>query len=283
MPQSPSLVSLERARDYAPGLADVALAQLISAASRTVERYCRRTFALADYDELVTGTGHESIFVATPPILRVKAVRTSPLAACWVQNSDGDAQAATVDVQPDRLLLTKVKNGSTVETPLPWTSYPTFNVLVAAINLLGSGWSAELAERFAGWATADLRPEIGSVSARQLTTPLQVHWYYLSGFKVDEAAGEIVCPGGFPPGFQSVRVQYQGGYADTPDDLQQAVCELVQLAAAQQRLNPAMQSETLDRYSYSRAAESSLNLLSWSARQALNSYRVHRVARYSTE
>lgn len=274
------LVTIERARDYAPGATDTQLALLVSAASRAAERYCSRRFAAGVYDELVTGTGHPSVFVQNPPIRRVVAVRTSAMPACWVTNDDTTCQAATVDVRPDRLTLTKVANGTTQTVDLTWQQYPTFAALVPAVNAAGGGWRATLADRFAGWATADLRPELGSFSARQLQAALSVHWYYLPGFQVDELAGEIVGPGGFPDAYQGVRVQYEGGYPDAPDDLQLAVCELVQLAHAQTRLNPAVQSETLDRYSYTRATEQGFERLSSLARKTLNAYRMLPVARY---
>lgn len=276
----PDLVSLERVKQQVTGVSDAALAALVAAASGTVERYCRRVFWADTYDELIHGSGDESIFVDNPPIRTVKKVRTQPLAACFITNTDSLAQTATVDVTATGVTLTKTRGGVTVETDFPFETYPTFTDLVAGIDGLGSGWSAVLNPRFAEWACSDLRPELGSFSAKCLTCSLTVHWYDLSGFRVNPEAGEILTSGGFPPGFQSVRVQYEGGYTDIPDDLQHAVCELVQLIAATKGANPLMQSETLDRYSYTRAAESAMGQISWVSKQTLQSYRQHKVARH---
>ena len=279
MPQD--LTTIDRARPQCPGADDVTLATLVSAASRAVERYCRRQFWRAEYDELHHGGGLPYLFVDCPPVLEVKAVCTGVTAACYVTNANPNAQAATVDVQPDRLVLTLVSNAVTTATPITWASCPTVGQLATAVNAAGNGWSATLSPRFAGWATADLRPEQSGLNARQQTAALTVYFDYLGGFRVNEETGEVYHPAGFAPGYRNYRIQYTGGYADIPDDLQHAVCELVQLAYASRNANPLMQSETLDRYSYSRAAETGLNQLSWLSKQTLNAYKLPHVPRWS--
>ena len=275
------LTTIDRARSQCSGADDVTLATLVSAASLAVERYCRRSFWQAGYDELHHGGGLPYLFVDCPPVISVQAVRTGPMSACYLTNTTANAQAATVDVQPDRLVLTMVANAVTTATPFTWASYPTVGALAAAVNASGHGWQATLSDRFAGWATADLRPEQSGLSARQQTAPLSVYFDYLGGYRVNEETGELHHPGGFWPGYLNYRIQYTGGYPDIPDDLQHAVCELVQLAYASRNANPLMQSETLDRYSYSRAATNGLEQLSWLSKQTLNAYKLPHVPRWS--
>lgn len=275
-----NLVTPERAAVQVPAADPNTLSLLIAACSRTVERYCRRSFAQADYDELLTTNGgSEFLFVTNPPITSVAAVRSQRMPAVWITCTD-PCQAATVNIGADRLTLTKIKDGTTTPQDFLWTIYPTLGVLTAAVNTYGQGFSATCSPQFVGWQSADLRPEAGAQSARGIQATLNVYWWYHGDYAFTPATGEIRIPGGTPAGYQSVRVQYRGGYADIPDDLQQAVCELIQNTLASAGANPLMQSETLGAYSYTRAADNSLSTLSWASRQTINSYKRVSVPRW---
>lgn len=279
------LLSLDRALAQLPNVGESdypVVAALVSACSGVIETHCNRTFAQATYDELYHGTGTPYLFVDNPPIRQVVAVRTSPLPAIFIQYADpqNQTQVANVGVTSTAVVLTKLYNGTTTTNTFTFTAYPTFTALAAGINAV-SGWSATVPSQFALWATNDLAVQApGTFSARNMSVPLTVYWYGLSQFRYNAELGELYTPGGWVPGYQNYRVTYTGGYADIPEEVQQACAELVQLTYASRNANPLMQSETLDKYSYTRAATNSFDLLSATSKMALAQYKVHRVARY---
>jgi hypothetical protein len=281
-----NLITLDRALQQIPSAADCdkpVVSSLIGAASSVIEAYCRRTFAQATYDEFHTfSSPARYLFVNNPPVARVDWVRTTPLPAVQIQNIDGNnlTQQATVDVTTTGITLTRIYNNTTTTTTLSFASYPTFDVLGTAINAVGGNWSASVPAQFALWQTADLTSNTGSYSARNATVTLNVYWFYLSNFRVNESLGEIYNPGGFVPGYQLYRVKYTGGYATIPEDIQQACAELVQATFASIQANPLMSSQTIDKYSYTRAATTSFDNLSVASKLTLNNYRVLKVARY---
>lgn len=280
-----NLIDLDRALSQIPNAppADYGvIGEIVSACSAVVENYCRRTFAQATYDELLHGTGTTYLDVSNPPITKVISVRTGQLPAIQIQCNDptNQTQLATVDVTSSAVVLTRTYNAVTTTTTFSFASYPTFATLGTAVNALGSGWTATVNTQFALWMTSDMTESQGSFSARNMTVPLMVYWWSLPFFKVDQEQGEIYSGSGFVQGYQAYRVTYIGGYDPIPDDIQQAVAELTQLVYVARKQNPSMQSETLGAYSYTRAATTSLDLLSPAAKMALTARKLMRVARW---
>lgn len=277
------LITLERALlqlPNAPTSANTLIADCISACSDVINTYCFRNFAQATYDEIHSVTGPTtSIWVNNPPIIDVVGVRNSELPALYVQCADPltQTQLATVDVTSTAVVVKKIFNNVVVtNATFDFVTYPTFTELAAGINALGNNWSAVLPQQFAKWATSDLTTNQSGRSARNISLPLTVFWYGLVGFKVNKVTGEIILP--YPyPGYQNYRITYVGGFATVPDAIQQACAELVQLTYLTLFANPLMQSETIDRYSYTKAvSQQTFGQLSETSRRALNFYRVPR-------
>lgn len=283
---STNLTTLERVLDQIPSLADgdsdTLLNNLIKAASGVIETYCRRQFKGDTYDELLDGTGTPYLYVNNPPIRRVVSIRTGLIPAIFIQNNDPTnlTQFATVDVTSTAVVLSRTYNNATTTTTFTFASKPTIGALATAINAVGSGWQATVPSNFALWQTADLNVQAGSYSARNISTALPVYWFGLPYFKVNEQAGEIYNPGGFVQGYQAYRTIYDGGFLEIPEDLQAVTAEMVQLMYSTRTSNPLMQSETIDRYTYTRAAQAVLDNLGLAAKLVLNSYKLLRVARY---
>lgn len=292
------LISLEQAKAQipsAPSTDDNVLAALITACSGVVENYCRRRFGKQTFTELLHGTGTPYLFVSNPPITTVTAVRGGMLPACFVQFNDptNQYQAATVSVTASAVVLVTLINGTTSTHSFSFASYPTFGDLAPAINGVGGGWVCTLSNQFAQWLVSDLvvtnpggleAPGIvntpGTWSTRNASVPLSVYWASLPFYRVNNSEGEIFAPGGFVPGYQNYRVDYVGGFDPIPAEIQYATAQLVALAYATRNSNPLMQSETLDRYTYTKAAEVTLDNLGAAAKLALNQYKLYRIARY---
>ena len=279
------LITLDRARAQIPAASscdDTVLAAMIDACSTMVENYCGRSFEQATYDELYTVAGVTSYLeVRNPPIIKVNGVRYGQLPALYVQFNDpaNVYQFANIEVSTTGVTLSSMLNAVPTTNTFLYSAYSTFSNLCTAINALGTPWQATLTGQFQGWQTSDM-VRMGTFGARNQSVPLTVYWQWLSFFETNYEMGEIYLPGGAIPGYQDYRVQYLGGFADIPEDLQQAVAELVQLTFASRTANPLMSSETLDKYSYTRAATTSFGQLSITSKKAIDSYRLIRVARY---
>ncbi len=236
---------------------------------------------MSSFDELLNGSGGPYIYLTNPPVVRIDSVRTGQLPALYVQYPDptNQTERATIDVTPTAVVLTKIYNNVTTTNTLLFATYPTFTTMAAAINAV-SGWQATLPTQFALWRTSDMVDLLGSYNARNVSVPLLVYWQGLSMFRVNPISGELYTPGGFNRGYENYRVQYQGGYETIPEEIQQACAELVQLTYAALQANPLMNSETLDKYSYTRTVENSYSQLSLTGKKAIEQHKLYRVAFY---
>lgn len=278
------LITVERAKAQVQGFKNcdtATVAAIVSACSGVIENYCNRTFAKATYDELYHGTGTQYLFVNNPPITTVNAVRTGLQPGIYIQYTDSanTTQAATIEVTSIGVVLKSLYNNSTTTNTFTYASYPTFGALATAVNLL-SNWKATVSSQFQYWQTSELAITPATFSARNISVPLLVYWWSLGSYRVNYDLGEIQTFEGFTPGYHNYRINYVGGYDDIPEPIQQACAELVQLTFGTIGANPIMQSETLDKYSYTKNAQLGFKQLSATSMAALNQYIIHRVARY---
>ncbi|AWM39786.1 hypothetical protein GobsT_18520 [Gemmata obscuriglobus] len=276
------LISIDRALAQIPTATDddtTVIAALITAASQVVETKLNRTFAQASYDELHSVVGPTaSIWANNPPISDLTGVRNNELPAFYVQLNDPAnlVQRATVDITPTAVVLKKTLNNVSTTSTFTFAAYPTFEMLYAAVNALGSGWTATgMNSQFLQWQTAEMCTNHGTRSARNVSCPLLVFWWDEVYYQVNKTTGEIILPA--VRGVQNYRIQYTGGFSTVPEAVQQAVAELVQLTFASRLQNPLMQSETLDKYSYTKAAQNNWDLLSLTSKSALSMYKIPRL------
>jgi hypothetical protein len=157
---------------------------LVGTASGVVRRHCRRYFSrrpsadgtLGWYDGLYAPPWPGRDFLLREyPVNAIKRVRSDPQSAIYLKNTSTQVQAATavlatvgVAATPDvpagvtGLALWSVSAGVEARVALPFGSGPgqylTVGALAAAVNALGSGWSATVPDGFADWATADFYP-----------------------------------------------------------------------------------------------------------------------------
>jgi hypothetical protein len=213
------LISLDRAILQIPNAPETdqqLIAALVEGASEVIQNYCNRTFAEDQYDELHTVIGPtSSIWVNNPPISSIDAVRSSELPAFFIQFNDvaNIYQRATVTISPTAVTLKTTINNTTATTSFLMASYPTMTSLYNAVNVLGGGWVATgMNSQLAAWQTSDLTTNYGTRSARNLSCPMTVFWYYLGNYKANFGLGEVYVPGVYPgvsgiPGDVHGRVQ----------------------------------------------------------------------------
>ncbi len=196
------------------------------------------------------------------------------------------------------LSLATVTAGVTTTLTANFTS--TILALQTAVNALGSGWLAQ-SMGYDQWPAADLycpngiAGSIGPLPAGQgyLTAAgqfaeLKLHTYELAGYQLDAPRGwllraipytdpELLHPEDliWPVGINNFRVQYTAGYANIPDDVQEACAELVATYFQQRGRDLSLASEDIAnayRYTALNADKLPPRVVS-----LLRPYRAHRV------
>jgi hypothetical protein len=225
---------------------DLAINALITACSKQIETYCRRTFASTSYDELYSGTGNRMLILRNFPIVSVQSVRFRPASVLQLRNFDlANNQKARVWIDSATVNLQRTSSGSVSLYTLAFASYPTLGQLAAQINAdavsSGSGWQALVAAGYEKWPTADLYPPIqGAHNAAGVFCDLRMHAEELTGFQIDPARGylmrslvatdpDFVMPYDpiWPRGLLNFRIQYTAGWATIPEDVQEACAQMV--------------------------------------------------------
>jgi hypothetical protein len=231
---------------------DTAINTLITACSRAIMRHCKRAFVSDTYDELYSGRAQRELFLRNFPIQSVKSVRYRPVTVLKVTNTLANTPQARVEVAATSVNLIRVTSGVTTTVGVTFAGNATLTLLQAAINAVGSGWSAA-SQGYDTWPSADLYCPNGSTTdpgnlagqgALQCVSgsfaELKMHTFELSGYQIEGRKGgllraipyidpELLHPEDliFPVGVNNFRVQYTAGYATIPEDVQEACAQLV--------------------------------------------------------
>jgi hypothetical protein len=268
---------------------DATINTLISAASRAVQRWCRRDFISTSFDELYNGSGESRLILRQYPIISVQSVRYRPATLLKVINTNTTLnQQARVSVTSTGLTLVRVASGVSYTSTVAFAGNPTLSALAAAINALGNGWSAQVVGDYGSWPSADIRGPQGALTAWGRFAELKLHTAELAGYQIDERRGwllraipysdpELLHPEDliWPVGVGNFRVQYTAGYATIPEDVQEATAELVASWFAQRGRDLSLHAEdTAGTYRYE--VESN-DQLPKRIRALLKPYRNHRV------
>lgn len=227
----------------ASGADNTAINSLITACSKAITQFCRRGFASTAYDEVYNGTGRRQLILRNYPIVSVQSVRYRQTTVFKVQNTNtATNQQARASVTSTGITLVRVASGVSSSSSLAFGSYATLTALGQAVNALGNGWSATVTPGYELWPSADLYPPIqGGLNAAGTYAELRLHTSELAGFHVDERRGWLVraIPYSDPElplqsddliwsvGVNNFRVQYTAGYAEIPEDVQEACALLV--------------------------------------------------------
>jgi hypothetical protein len=299
----PDLITNARARFNLPSAVssdDATINTLISAASRAVQRYCRRDFTSTTYDELYNGTGDRRLILRQYPLLSVQSVRYRPVTVLKVINNLANTPQARVTVTSSGLTLTSVTSGLVTTVTLTFAANLTVLALQNAINALGNGWSAQ-GVGYDQWPSADIYcpngisgstgPQAntqGALTAAGQNAELKMHTYELAGFQIDVRRGwllraipytdpELLHPEDliWPVGISNFRIQYTAGYATVPEDVQEACAELVATWFQQRGRDLTLEREdTAGTYRYQ---VQNNDQLPKRIRAILQPYRYHRV------
>jgi hypothetical protein len=275
-PDGPDLITLDRAL-LDPTLSALntsnssAVPPLITAASRAIERACKRIFAAQDYTLFLSAGPRPCDWIALPnfPVLSITRLATKPQPAIAIVNTDTtDNQRATVATTATGLQLTLVSSGTSSTVNVAYASYPTLAALAAAVSAIGSGWSATATAAYANFPSADLRPLQGALPALTAPASLEIFteelrawagiqdvWDWAAGsslgcgWQLDADAGLLVGRFADPiAGAVSLRCDYRAGFETIPEDIQQATTRLAALIQEDQQRDSTVMMQTVGPY-----------------------------------
>jgi hypothetical protein len=266
-----NLITRERAarnlNGYTPTATDnLVLDTLIAAVSSAICKFCQRSFAAQNYDELYNGNGQRRLFLRRFPILAVTAVRYRPVTVLKIINNDQVTnQMARVQVTATGLFLTRTASGVMSTSTLTYAGNVTLQALATAITALGNGWSAQVVGSSTGdyglWPSQDLYvpptfgdglTSQGALTARGQFAELKMHTVELAGYQFDPRGWllraipysdpELVHPEDliWPTGIGNFRVQYTAGFVNVPEDVQEACAQWTVALFWQSKRDPGL-------------------------------------------
>lgn len=253
----------------------------------------RPSGSLTAFDGLYTlDWPSQSIVLRQFPVNGVLRARTNPTQVFNITNTSSANQQAYVslsstlvqdisDVPPPTtgVILNRLTSGSLVQTSIPFTANMTFQDLANAINATGNGWNAYLENStYALWPVSDLRQGVGPSCAIGSYSQ-QGFWVHVDDvpIQVDQEAGIVILDAGSNDpwnsprygiyldtgfgnldvggGFNGVRISYDAGWDTIPEDVQQSCVETIQYMLSSIKTDPLLQSESIDKYSYTIASD----------------------------
>ena len=184
---------------------------------------CRRAFESTAYSrERYDGRGDRYLNLLNYPVIALDRLSIGTLNAVKIGNS-ATVGSASVSVLSTGLRL--VLNG-VADVTVTWVAYPTIATVVAAVNALGSGWTAAVAQSgYGALASSGLLETYGRGVLGNAWVYLEIPEEPEEDIVIYPERGQVFRSGGFPAGSQNVIVDYTAGYSasDIPTDIQLAV------------------------------------------------------------
>ena len=214
-------------------------------------------FGLTAFDEYpaFSDAGRGFLVLSRFPVQSVESVRHSPTPVLNVNQTDtATNQQARVTVTSTGLDLVRIASGTRIASTLTYAANPTLAAMASAVAALGVGWAATAVGTYGLWPSADLwvsprsgdaTRSAGALSCCGTYAPLYLHVGEASDYDWD-SRGSIALRtlGGSIPAFwfqggawrdpcspypiNAYRVQYTAGFAEMPEDVQEACALWVQ-------------------------------------------------------
>ncbi len=240
---------------------DTLIADLINRATKLIQNWTKRTLISTAFRERYNGGGSNIINLREYPVTDIDFFSVGLDDAISVINVNSDAYRAAVRVEDSTLAtptMTLEVYGGTNDgsSSITLTDHATLTLLVAAINALGTGWTAATqSSAFDVYDPIELLP-IGRRNAFNMFAFLQVPAEPKESYETDLDAGLIVIGHNTPRGQNNITVRYTAGYVTTPADLEQACIDVVKLMYDSRKQTSGLDKEKLGDYSYQKSPSS---------------------------
>jgi hypothetical protein len=222
------------------------LARLIEAASGEIEHFCQRNFVSRDYLAWLDGIGarnedmapylgyvqwpdsghHRAMWLPNYPITALRRCCVDRRDCLTIVNTSPDAAYAVISASATALTLIVAGGASAGNSSLLFAAYTTIATLAAAINALGSNWSATIPAGASPWPSREIRP-VMSAGCLNAAYTLDCAGSPVQDLEVDETSGRIWRQAGWPQGKRNIFVDYTGGFTTVPAEIEQICIEMV--------------------------------------------------------
>ena len=180
------------------------------------------TYSLKRYD----GNGRRTIWLDDYPVTAFIKLAIGTRTAIRIKNT---SESSTASVSVTSTGLSLEKDGS-VDSTVLFATYTTMAAVVAAVNALGSGWSAETISSFSAFKSTELLEAWGQGVIDSMTVDLDMTEEAENEFELEPTTGRLTARRRFNRGVRNVIATYTAGYSSStmPDDIRYAVLTLIQ-------------------------------------------------------
>jgi len=179
-------------------------------------------YSLKRYD----GTGRKVIWLDDYPVTVFTKLAIGTRTAIRIKNTTANS-TASVSVTSSGLAL---ELDGTVDSDLVFATYTTITTLVAAVNALGSGWTAEVVGSYGSFKSTELLEAWGQNCIDSATVDIDMADEAENEFQLDPTTGKLTSYRLFNCGIRNIICSYTAGYSSStmPDDIRFAVMALIQ-------------------------------------------------------
>jgi hypothetical protein len=229
---------------------DTLIGNLVTRISRAIEKYCERTFNSTAYImERYDPTQTKLIYVKNYPIISLTRLAVGRRPVLEITHSDSGSVSATVSVSSTGISLIMLGGSNAGTNTAAFGTYATLSSLATQITTYTSWSATTVGSEFDNMASTDLIP-IGSRETQDAILTIEVPNERLTDFQVDFSEGSIQRSSGFFGAWNDIFVDYTGGYASIPDDLEQIAIEVVGETYQARTKDSNLKSEKIGDYSY---------------------------------
>jgi hypothetical protein len=230
---------------------DTLIGNLVTRVSRAIESYAHRTFNSTEYVmERYQPPSERLIYVDNFPIISLTRLAAGRRGLLEITHSDTGSVSATVSISSTAISLIMLGGTNAGTQTATFSSYTTLSSLATQISTFTSWTAATTSSDADNIASVDLIP-VGSREAQNSTIFMDVPELRLTDFQVDFGLGSIYRSAGFFGAWDDIFIDYTGGYATIPADLEQIAIEVVAEVFQSRTINNALKSEKIGDYSYS--------------------------------
>ena len=180
-------------------------------------------YALKRYD----GNNKTTLYLDDYPVTAFSKLAIGTRTAIRITNTTASS-TASVSVTSTGLAL---ELDGTVDSDVLFATYKTIATVAAAVNALGSGWSAETVSGYAAYKSSELLETWGQGCIDSVTVDLDIAGEATNEFVLNPTTGCLTYKTGFPAGIRNIIMSYTAGYSSStmPADLELAILALIQV------------------------------------------------------
>lgn len=234
-----------------PAVTPAQAATTAQAVCDLVETWCNRIIQGATYSEWLERIGERTLTVLHPPIERLVFASVDNMQGLSITSTQVDANRAVVSVNDGVMHLSIMGGVALGDTPLTLSASATMAALLVNIIAVPGSWAGVVINE---GDPVNIRPEHYGSALNMTVYPL------LPGAEaevdlIDRKAGLLYIDSVWAASDNKGFVMYDGGYAAVPSDLKEITLQLAVDFLSSFAHDAMLQSEKLDKYSWSRRTD----------------------------